>query len=339
MEFRNLIKGRALYTEREKIWIAQGMKFFAIDYSGIQVTKQYWIGSTQQRIAAYNRVSRQLFREGIHHLVPLLNGDIFLTTKRKAYTLDSSGQIKSTFSSFIGNKPAHQGVCVTPEGTLFFGEYSVNLDHKNTTTLYRSVDNGINFVPVLVFPKNIRHIHFVKYDPYSHGIWLGTGDADHECNLMLSKDNGDTWEVIGGGSQDWRAIGVCIIEDSLIWGTDAGSVPDINHIVKMDRKTKQLELLSNVEGPCHGCAKYPNGKILISTGVEGGENEQDRFSRLKMIKNDEVIEVFKREKDILPLIIQYGVIRLPLGSENSRKVIFTSMGLKGGGEVVVLGEY
>lgn len=334
MEFRYLIKGKALYSEVDKVWVSQGMTFFAIDYFGNRVTKKYRVGSLKQRILSSNRILRQLFREGIHHIIPLKNGDIFLTTKRKSYTIESSGHIKSCFTGYTGNKPAHQGVCVTPDGTIFFGEYSVNLDHRNETKLYRSTDNGIHFESILVFPKNIRHIHFVKYDSYEKCIWLGTGDANHECFLMKSIDNGDSWKVVGGGSQDWRAIGVCFTKDSIIWGTDAGSVPDINHIVRMDRDSKKLRLLLDVEGPCHGCASYLDGNIFISTGVEGGENEEDCFSHLKMYNGKHIIEVLRRKKDTLPLIVQYGVMRFPLGTDNSKRVIFTTMGLKKGGEHV-----
>ncbi len=332
---RTLFRGRALYAEKNRIWVAKGMRFYAIDYNGKPVTSQYSVGSLKQKLLSCNRLSRQLLREGIHHLVPLKNGDVFLTTKRKSYTVGNDGKIKSVFTGYIGNKPGHQGVCVTPDGTVFFGEYSVNLDHKNETKLYRSTDNAMSFQPILTFPKNVRHIHFVKFDPYEKCLWLGTGDADEECHLMRSTDNGDTWDTIGTGSQDWRAIGVCFREDALIWGTDAGSVPDQNHIIRMDRKTRQIEVIADAEGPCHGCAGYKNGRVFISTGVEGGENEQDRYARLKEIRNSEVVDLLKTKKDSIPLILQYGVMRFPLGTENTDKVVFTMMGLRRCGEKVV----
>lgn len=330
-----LFRGRALYAEENRIWVAKGMRFYAIDYNGKPVTPKYSVGSMKQKLLSCNRLSGQLLREGIHHLVPLKNGDVFLTTKRKSYTVGKDGRIKSVFTGYIGNKPGHQGVCVTPDGTVFFGEYSVNLDHKNETKLYRSTDNAMSFQPILTFPKNVRHIHFIKFDMYEKCLWLGTGDADAECFLMRSTDNGDTWEKIGSGSQDWRAIGVCFREDALIWGTDAGSVPDQNHIIRMDRKTRQIEVIADAEGPCHGCAGYKNGRVFISTGVEGGENEQDRYARLKEIQNNKVVDLLKAKKDIIPLILQYGVMRFPLGTENTDKVVFTMMGLSRGGEKVV----
>lgn len=331
-----LFRGRALFVEDNWIWVARGMSFYAIDYNGKLVTRKYYVGSKIQRILSCSRLSRQLLREGIHHLVRLKNGDIFLTTKQKAYTVDIDGNIKSIFSGYVGNKPAHQGVCVTPDGSVFFGEYSVNLDHKNETKLYRSTDNGITFEPVLTFHKSVRHIHFIKYDPYENCLWLGTGDEDKECHLMRSADCGNTWEIIGTGNQNWRAIGVCFNEDSLIWGTDAGSVPDQNHIICMDRKTRQIEILADAEGPCHGCASFSDGRVFISTGVEGGENEKDRYARMKRICGKTVHTQFEIKKDRMPLILQYGVMRFPLGTENADKMIFTTMGLKKYGEHVFI---
>ena len=332
---RKLIKGRALYTEENRIWIAQGMCFFAVDYEGKKVTEKFSVGGIKEKLIGLNRLSRQLLRQGIHHLFPLPSGDVFLTAKRVAYVVGKDGKAKHTFKGFLGNKPGHQGVCVTSDGTIFFGEYTLNPDRDHDTHLYRSTDGGKSFHVVYTFGmKEVRHIHFIKWDPYEKCLWMGTGDEDFENLLLRSSDNGETWEKVGGGSQDWRAIGVCFDKDYLIWGTDAGSVPDQNHIIRMSRKTNELEILADAEGPCHGCGSFKDGRVFISTGVEGGQNEKDRFARLKEIKNGKPVEVLEQKKDIWPLILQYGVIRFPLGTENTSRIVYTMYGLKGNGERV-----
>ena len=334
---KRLIHGRALYTEHDRIWIAQGMQFFAIDYTGNVLTPKFSVGSTKQKILSLFRLPRQLFRQGIHHLLPLKNNDIFLTTKRKSYILSSDGSVKYTFEGYLGNKPGHQGCCVTPNGTVFFGEYTLNPGRLNDTHLYRSLDGGKSFHVVLTLDKKTtRHIHFIKHDPYENCLWLGTGDEDHENRLIKSLDNGNTWETVGEGSQDWRAIGVCPMENYLVWGTDAGSVPDQNHLVRMNRKTYKMEILGDLEGPCHGCASFMDGRVFISTGIEGGENEKDRVARLKIVKENAIENMLMLKKDIWPLILQYGVIRFPLGTENTDKVVFTAFGLKQCGEQVFI---
>ena len=332
---RKLVRGRVLYVEKDRIWIAQGMTFFAIDYKGKTVTQKYRIGGLKYRLIGSNRLTRQLLRVGIHHLVPLSNGNIFLTTRKQSFVVNQNGVIQYTFSGYQGKKPGHQGVCVTPSGVIFFGEYTLNPQRDHDTHLYRSVDGGKTFQIVYTFSKNeVRHIHFVKWDPYEQCLWLGTGDEDYENLLLRSFDNGETWERVGGGSQDWRAIGVCFDKDYLIWGTDAGSVPDPNHIIRMSRKTHEIEIIANAEGPCHGCGSFLDGRVFISTGVEGGVNEKDRYARLKEIRDGKPIEVLKQKKDVWPLILQYGVIRFPLGTENTNHVVYTMYGLKGNGEQV-----
>ena len=336
---KKLIRGRALYTEKERIWIAQGMNFFAVDFDGIIVTKKYRVGGIKERIIGANRLSRQLFRQGIHHLLPLPNGNLFVSTKKISYVVDSNGEVKHKFSGYIGNKPAHQGVCVTPDGTIFFGEYSLNTKRDHDTHLFRSLDGGETFQIVYTFKNNeVRHIHYVKWDPYEECLWLGTGDEDRENLMLKSFDNGDHWIKVGGGSQDWRAIGICFDINYVTWGTDAGSVPDQNHINRMNRKTFELEKISDAEGPCHGCGSFKDGRVFISTGVEGGENELDRYARLKQISNDEAYNILIQEKDIWPLILQYGVIRFPLGTENTDRIVYTMFGLKGNGEIVYVEE-
>lgn len=340
MEFKKLLSGKALYVTPDRIWIAYGMKFFALDYNGKRISGRYKVGSFWENLIGMFRLSRQAFRVGLHHLLPLNNGNILITAKRKTYILNPEGQVIHIFQGYQGNKPGHQGVCLTPDGTIFFGEYLMNMDRSKPLHLYRSTDNGISFQIVKTFPAgDIRHLHYIKWDKYEKCLWLGTGDYgthNEECRLYKSMDNGDTWELIGQGSQDWRAIGLCFTKDYVIWGTDAGSCSDTVHLVRMHRKTRKIEVLEDFEGPCHGCASYGDGRVFFSTGVEGGENEKDGYARLKEFTNGKTIEVLRLKKDIWPLIVQYGVMRFPLGTDACSRVVFTTMGLKGKGETVMI---
>lgn len=339
-DFKKLINAKALYQEPERIWVAKGMKFFAIDYQGKRISKVYHVGGLKDRVLSGHRLSSQLLRIGLHHLLPLKNGNILVTAKRKTYILSPDGQVVNIFQGYQGNKPGHQGVCVTPDGSIFFAEYLLNPKRDHEINIWRSTDNGMSFQVVKTWPKgDIRHLHFVKWDEYEKCLWLGTGDYGEngsENRLYRSADNGENWELIGQFSQDWRAIGVCFTPDSLLWGTDAGSCPDTVHFIRMDRKTRTIEILQDFEGPCHGCASYKDGRAFFSTGVEGGENELDNFARLKEWKSGQCETVLKLKKDFWPLIVQYGVMRFPLGSDNCDKVLFTAMGLKHGGESVFI---
>jgi len=329
MTGKRIFNGRALYVDGGTIWVAKGLSFWGIDRAGNRTTQKYQVGGYIDRLVAAFRISRQLLRVGIHHLLPLKNGGYLVTLKRKTLILHCNRNIVNIFTGYIGNKPAHRGVCITPNGTVFFGEYTVNINNNNPTSLYRSTDNGMSFQNILTFAKEeVRHIHFVQWDKYEDCIWMGTGDKDYECKLMRSNDNGDSWEIVGQGSQLWRAVGVSFTEDALYWGTDAGTVSDPNYIMKMDRKTRHIEKVQEVQGPCHGNAVLADGAVYVSTGIEGGENEKDRYAHVwKCERKSTTKEIMKLKKDIFPHVVQYGVIRFPMGLEDSDEMVFTTYAL------------
>lgn len=337
MTFRKIFNGRALYVTAEMIWVAKGLVFYGIDYTGKRITPKYSVGNSIEKIVGAFRLSRQLLRIGIHHILPLADGNILVTLKKRTLIVNRKGDVKNTFSGYNGNKPGHRGICITPTGSIFFGEYTLNMNRENNTRLFRSTDNGESFHCILTFPKEeVRHIHFVQWDQYDHCLWLGTGDEDRECKLMRSADDGDTWNLVGEGSQLWRAVGISCTQGSIYWGTDAGSVPDPNFIIKMDRTNCQIEKVLEVEGPCHGNAVMENGTVLVSTGIEGGKNEKDKLAHMRKIQNGSIEEIINMKKDRYPLILQYGVMRFPSGLEFTNKMVFTSYGLKQYGESVLV---
>lgn len=343
IQFKKLMNGRTLYQEPDRIWVAREQKFFAVDYDGKLVSKVYVVpGGLKERLMTCGRILTQGTRNDIRILLPLKNGNLLVVAKRKVFVFSPDGKVVNVWTEFQGNKPGHQGACVTPDGTIFFTEYLLNPKRDHVIRLWRSKDNGMTWHVVKEFEAGeIRHLHFVKWDAYAECLWMGTGDYGEngaENRLYQSKDNGETWRLVGQYSQDWRAIGVCFTKDHLYWGTDAGSCPDTVHFVRMDRKTEKLEILEDMEGPCHGCGSYADGRAFFSTGVEGGENEKDNIARMKMLGADGKLQtVWECKKDWLPLIIQYGVIRFPLATDDCNRVVFTTMGLADGhGEAVMI---
>lgn len=343
IQFKKLMNGRALYQEPDKIWVARGRKFFAVDYNGKRISKVYVVaGGLKEWVMTCGRIMIQGTRNDIRILLPLNNGNILIAAKRKVLIFSPDGNVVNIWTGFQGNKPGHQGACVTPDGTVFFTEYLLNPKRDHAIRLWRSKDNGMTWHVVKEFePGDIRHLHFIKWDAYAECLWMGTGDYGEngaENRLYQSKDNGETWRLVGQYSQDWRAIGVCFTKDYLLWGTDAGSCPDTVHFVRMDRKTEKLEILEDMEGPCHGCGSYADGRAFFSTGVEGGENEKDDIARMKVLTADRRLQtVWECKKDWLPLIVQYGVMRFPLGTDECSRVVFTTMGLADGhGESIMI---
>lgn len=331
---------RALWTDENVILAAQGMSLCRVDANSSTIGNKMNLGNVTEQILATSRTLRQLFRLGIHHLWPLSDGNLLVVLRKRILRVNTATQYVEATTKFLqGNKPAHKGVCVTPEGDIFLGEYSANKNRRQPVVLYRSCDGGRTFMSIHEFnPGEVRHIHFIQWDAIEKCLWMGTGDRDRESWILKSK-NGDQWEKIGGGSQLWRAVGLAFRPEAVYWGTDAGSDAGKhpNYVMRLDRRSFQLCKILELQGPCHGNAVLKDGTLLVSTGVEGGINEKDRSAHLWGSRDGTAWhEVICFEKDSLPHIVQYGVIRFPQGLEKSEKVIFTCYGLSGAEETTFI---
>ena len=43
IQFKKLMNGRALYQEPDKIWVAKGRHFFAVDYDGRRMSRVFTV--------------------------------------------------------------------------------------------------------------------------------------------------------------------------------------------------------------------------------------------------------------------------------------------------------
>jgi hypothetical protein len=343
LEIQQRLPGhRLLWTDGVTSYLARGMSFFGLDPDNRITMPYYAIGNRREHLLAGFRLSRQLFRLGIHHLWPLRGGAFLVVAKKRIYRVTPDGLAEIVFRIPRGNKPAHKGVCVTPHGDVFLGEYALNGERCLPVTLYRSRDGGRVFTPVYEFaPGVVRHIHFVQWDPFAQCLWMGTGDHDHESGIYRSTDIGESWEQVGGGSQLWRAIGVAFRSEAIFWGTDAGSDAGVhpNYVMRLNRATWALDKVLEIQGPCHGSTVLKDRTLLVSTGVEGGANERDRYAHL-WASRDGVSwqELIQYRKDYRPYIVQFGVIRFPNGLKANNRVAFTTLGLADDGETIVIGQ-
>ena len=64
----------------------------------------------------------------------------------------------------------------------------------------------------------MRHVHSVQADPYTDDVWVTTGDADSECRIGRLRDG--ALDVVGQGSQRWRAVELAFTPDHVMWGMD-----------------------------------------------------------------------------------------------------------------------
>ena len=136
------------------------------------------------------------------------------------------------YSSINGEKPAkifklehgrnvlHNSLAKTPEGCLIFGEYYGN-NNQDPVNIYRI--NLSNFdwdIPYTFKSGEIRHVHSCLWDKYSQKIWIFTGDFQDECRVYETGTSFEDFEIIGAGSQQWRAVSAFFTTDFVYWIMD-----------------------------------------------------------------------------------------------------------------------
>ena len=68
-----------------------------------------------------------------------------------------------------------------------------------------------------------KHFHAVQYDPYSGIIYAASGDDDTAAAIYVSKDNGDSFELLHGPNEkDCRLLNFIFTKDKIYWASDSG---------------------------------------------------------------------------------------------------------------------
>lgn len=321
---------------RGRVWASRGYALVSADlhdptlhwHPAGQVPMPLW-----RRGVASSDLLGQALRLGVHGLLPLASGALLASVSGRLLRSDDGHQWEPVQHYQDFRKPTRNGLTADAQGRVWLAQYSLNPDRNQPIHLWRSQDDGRTFQQAHRFEAGeVRHIHFLQQDPYDGSLWMGTGDADRESALWRSVD-GTTWDVVGAGSQQWRAIALAFREDAIVWGTDAGTdAPDYaNRIVRFDRKSRQIETLQRVQGPVHGITSLADGAVLLATGVEGGRNEIDRCVHVWHSRDGQHFrEVASFLRGVQPRRVQYAVCHVAAGQPQSDRVFLTLRGVLAG---------
>jgi len=118
-------------------------------------------------------------------------------------------------------------------GYLYAGEYSHELNHRHSVCrgVFSATGQPV-WETVLDFATmsewqddksvldSVRHVHTVCVDPYTGHVWVGTGDDDAHSRLLYSDDNGESFRVVGMGSQTWRTLSIWFTQRYVYWSLD-----------------------------------------------------------------------------------------------------------------------
>lgn len=185
-----------------------------------------------------------------------------------------SWSVRRTLPDSSGPKGVLPTAVCRHAGEVYLGEYP--LDQETVPKLLRSRDDGWTWDVVREFP-GVRHLHSVQSDPYTDELWITTGDRDDACRIGRLREG--AFEVVGGGSQRWRAVELAFAPDAVLWGMDSVYSPE-NHVLKLDRteigRSNPIpETVHTLDGSVfYSAALDVDGErwIVLSTSVEPGSD-------------------------------------------------------------------
>ena len=173
-------------------------------------------------------------------------------------------------------------VWIESEHAVLFTEYSTGVVQSQHKLFKYYVDSGKLEVILTFYTTDehnqmgllpfCRHIHVLQQDPYSGNIYLGTGDTDDESAIYRSTDNGNTFQMLGHGSQLWRTLSFLFTETHVLWNTDS---PDPQYITALSRTSLNKGEVELTHYPIYGGASWntffdkDENFFIMSSNLEG----------------------------------------------------------------------
>lgn len=281
---------------------------------------EYFYDNIWKKMTTINNLTARLFRSGFHNLALI---DSTMITIFNNIILIKSGNNKKLRNSFFlkrGTRPL--SFCVSKNKALYWGEY-FNNPKREEVYIYGSFDRGESFKVVHKFPLGyIRHIHGIYKDPYTGALWVTTGDTDQESGIWVSENEFKSLEKVFMGSQQVRAVQLLFTKKYIYFGSDTPL--EKNYLYRIDKKTKKLEKLQEVENSVFwGCkvGKY----LFFSTIVEPSNINKIRYTCIwGSIDGKKWGRILGFYKDKWPMrLFQYGQIFFPVGENNTNRLWFT----------------
>ncbi len=163
---------------------------------------------------------------------------------------------------------------------LYAGEYSTGSEDLHA--IYRGKSTGgntqwqsvLNWKSEAAFYRDnstidsIRHVHLTVTDPYTGHIWVGTGDLDQHSRLYYSQDNGNTFSLVGIGSQKFRSLSVWYTNYYVYWDMDSERAKQ--HVYRLPRsKYRQNNAWPSLTPELSAGSTKPGFRYMV-TNTNGG---------------------------------------------------------------------
>lgn len=278
-------------------------------------------------LAASFRPFQRLLRFMVYNVIPLANGEVFVTFDKTVGVL-RDGKYKTLGGLARPCRVLRAGCAVDHDGNVYFGEYLAN-DERGPMRIYKYAPGSNALETVHTFPaRSIKHIHGVYYDKFTDSIYCLTGDADYECRILKTNDGFQTVEVVGSGDESWRAVSILFDTDSLYYGTDA-EFRD-NQIVRVDRKTLERTTLGDVSGTVFYSKKLGDD-LFFTTTAENAPSQKENVAAVWHVSQDShCFKLASYEKD--PWhggLFMFGTIHFPFVNAETDCLYFSLVGVNG----------
>lgn len=273
------------------------------------------------------RLAQRLFRFFYYNVVPLANGDVFVTFD-KTVGVFRNGKYIELEGLARPCRVLRSGCAVDAAGNIYFGEYLAN-NERDAVRIYKFPAGGTSVKPVHVFPpRSIKHIHALHFDRFSDSIFCLTGDAPAECQILRTSDGFKTVETLGSGGETWRAVSMLFTENSLFYGTDAEHRD--NEIFRVDRATLDRTSLGEVTGTVF-YSKQVGDDLFFGTTAENAPSQKMNVAAIWHVGHDGGLEKlieFSKDRWHQGLFL-FGTIHFPASNNREDCIYFNTVAVSG----------
>jgi hypothetical protein len=279
-----------------------------------------------KKAASNFRLAQRVLRFMVTNIVPLSNGDIFVTFD-KSVGIVRQGKYLTLKGMHRPFRVLRFGCAFDQNGDLFFGEYLANAE-RGEMRIYKYTQGADSLEIAHTFPPNsIRHIHGIYFDKFSNSLFCLTGDDNKECCFWQSFDGFKTTKIIGEGDETWRAVSVLFDEKSFFYGMDAEY--QTNHIYKVVRENLERKSLGEVSGTVF-YSKQLGEDLFFTTTAENAPSQTENVAALWHVdENDHLENLISFKKDRWhPSVFMFGTIHFPYINNLQDELYFQLVGVE-----------
>lgn len=278
------------------------------------------------KAAASNfRLAQRLLRFMVTNVVPLENGEIFVTFD-KSVGIIRDGKYRPLNGLVRPCRVLRSACAHDNRDNIFFGEYLAN-NERGEMRIYKYSRGSGDLAIAYTFPANsIKHIHGIYFDEFTESLVCLTGDDEKECRMLRTFDEFGSVETIGEGDETWRAVSILFSKDSLFYGMDAEFRS--NHIYRLGRNNSERKTLGEVNGTVFYSKRF-GGEMFFATTAENAPAQKENVAAVWHTNGDNGLhELIRFKKDRWNgTLFMFGTIHFPYVDRTDNSLYFSVVGV------------